>query len=63
MLMLKQKPTLVFAVLNSVGEMRAMHADMMRDATLLGKVCNDCVYDADAAIYHAMLVLLSNMQC
>ena len=40
----------MFAMLNSMGEMRAMHADMMRDATLPGKTCNDRVYDADVAM-------------
>ena len=49
----KVKPVLVFAVLNSVGEMRAMHADTKRDATLLGKTCDDCAY--------VMLTLLSSM--
>ena len=45
-----KRPALVFATLNSVREMRTMHADMMRDVTLLWKTCDDCVYDADAAI-------------
>ena len=49
----KVKSVLVFAALNSVGEMQAMHADMMQDATLLGKTCDDCV--------HVMLMLLSSM--
>ena len=49
----KVKLVLVFAVLNSVGELWAMHADTMRDATLLGKTCDDCVY--------VMLTLLSSM--
>ena len=31
----KVKPVLMFVALNSTGEMRAMYADMMRDATLL----------------------------
>ena len=32
-----------------------MHADVMRDATLLGKTCNGSVY--------VMLMLLSSMGC
>ena len=50
MLMLKLKPALGFAALNSVGMMQAMHADMMRDATLQGKICDDRVYVVDAAM-------------